>query len=111
MADGLALHERRAAAGRRARVRRAAGVRVDDAYVAHRHAELGADDLREQRLNALAEIADAGVERRRAVLGDFDVRGADIRPVEAVADAVEHRADTEAAFFHGVDHSSLLAAM
>ena len=73
--------------------------------------ELGADDLREQRLDALAEIADAGVERCRAVLGHLDVRRADIRPVEAVADAVEHRADAKAALFHGVDHSRLLAAM
>ena len=105
VAHRLALDEGGAAARGRPRVRRAARVGVHHADVAHRHAKLGADDLREQRLDALAEVADARVERRRAVLGDLDVSRADVRTVEAVSDAVEHRADAEAAFLHGVDHS------
>ena len=63
-----------------------------------------ADDLREQRLDALTEIADAGEECRGAIFGNLDMRGTDIRPIEAVADAVEHRPNAETTLLH-LDHS------
>jgi hypothetical protein len=67
----LALDERCATARCRAGVGSAPRVGVHDANSADRHAELGADNLREERLDALAEIAHAGEERRRAVFGDL----------------------------------------